>query len=288
MNSASLPGIFGAGLAGLLSFLSPCVLPLIPVYLSFISGESLTEIREAKKGRLRLFLRSLAFVAGFTVVFVLLAILFGSGARFIGSSIPRIVMRAAGGVVIVLGVNMIFDFIPFLRNQLKMQASRAIITKPTSENGAEQSGSSFGGAAVRFFKAFLFGMLFAAGWSPCIGPILSSILIFAAQSGNAGQAALLLCAYSVGLGLPFLLVGLFFDQAQPILRWFKQHAHGVKITAGILIIFFGVLMLTAGLSSISANFLKLGAALEDYANTGKPPFSSIAGLLARWLQFQGV
>ena len=191
MNSASLPGIFGAGLAGLLSFLSPCVLPLIPVYLSFISGESLTEIREAKKGRLRLFLRSLAFVAGFTVVFVLLAILFGSGARFIGSSIPRIVMRAAGGVVIVLGVNMIFDFIPFLRNQLKMQTSRAI-NKPTSENSAEQSGSSFGGAAVRFFKAFLFGMLFAAGWSPCIGPILSSILIFAAQSGNAGQAALLL------------------------------------------------------------------------------------------------
>ncbi len=287
MNSASLPGIFGAGLAGLLSFLSPCVLPLIPVYLSFISGESLAEIREAKTGRLRLFLRSLSFVAGFTVVFVLLAILFGSGARFIGSSIPRIVMRVAGGLVIILGINMIFDFIPFLRNQFKVQTSRTAV-KYGAEEEAEQTGSAFGRAAASFFKAFLFGMLFAAGWSPCIGPILSSILIFAAQSGNAGQAALLLCAYSVGLGLPFLLVGLFFDQAQPILRWFKQHAHGVKITAGILIIFFGILMLTAGLSSISASFLKIGAALEEYANTGIPPFSSIAGVLARWLQFQGV
>ena len=267
MGSASLPGLFGAFFAGLLSFLSPCVLPLIPVYLSFISGESLTEIREGSSGRMRLFLRSISFVLGFTVVFVLLAILFGTGARFIGSSAPRVIMRVAGVVVIILGLNMLFDFIPFLRGEIKAQA-------PNS--------------AASFSKAFFFGMLFAAGWSPCIGPILSSILLFAAQSENAVKAALLLGAYSLGLGIPFLLVGLFFDKTEPLLRWFKQHARGVKITAGILIIFFGILMVTAGLASITAFFTKIGYALEDYAQTGTPPFSSIAGALARWLQFQGV
>lgn len=122
MGSASLPGLFGAFFAGLLSFLSPCVLPLIPVYLSFISGESLTEIREGGSGRMRLFFRSISFVLGFTVVFVLLAILFGTGARFIGSSAPRVIMRIAGAVVIILGLNMLFDFIPFLRGEIKAQA----------------------------------------------------------------------------------------------------------------------------------------------------------------------
>lgn len=267
MGSPSLPGLFGAFFAGLLSFLSPCVLPLIPVYLSFISGESLAEIREGKTGRMQLFLRSLCFVLGFTFVFVLLALLFGTGAHFIGSSLPRIIMRVAGAVVILLGLNMIFDFIPFLRGELKAQVPNK---------------------AVGFSKAFLFGMLFAAGWSPCIGPILSSILLFAAQSGNAVKSALLLGAYSLGLGLPFLLVGLFFDKAEPLLKWFKCHARAVKITAGLLIIFFGILMLTAGLASISIFFIKIGYALEEYAQTGTPPFSTIAGVLARWLQFQGV
>lgn len=267
MNNLSLPGIFGALFAGLFSFLSPCVLPLIPVYLSFISGETLAEIREKKNSRALLFFRSLSFVLGFTLVFVLLAMLFGSGAHFIGSSLPRIIMRIAGVVVIVLGFNMVFDFIPFLRNEIKAQLPQKV---------------------AGFSKAFLFGMLFAAGWSPCIGPILSSILLFAAQSGNAVRAAILLCAYSLGLGIPFLLVGLFFDKAEPVLRWFKRHARGVRITAGILIIFFGILMLTAGLTSISAFFVRLGYTLEEYAQTGTPPFSTIAGVLARWLQFQGI
>ena len=162
---------------------------------------------------------------------------------------------------------MLFDFIPFLRGEIKAQA-------PST--------------AASFSKAFLFGMLFAAGWSPCIGPILSSILLFAAQAGNIVKATFLLGAYSLGLGIPFLLVGLFFDKAEPVLQWFKRHTRGVKITAGVLIIFFGILMVTAGLASITTFFVKIGYALEEYAQTGTPPFSTIAGALARWLQFQGV
>ena len=267
MNNAALPGLLGAFFAGLLSFLSPCVLPLIPVYLSFISGESLTEIREGTGGRFRLFLRSLSFVLGFTVVFVLLAIVFGNGARFIGSALPRTIMRGAGVVVVILGLNMLFDFIPFLRGEIKA-------TLPARAAG--------------FSRAFLFGMLFAAGWSPCIGPILSSILLFAAQSGNGVKAAFLLGAYSLGLGIPFLLAGLFFDKAEPLLNWFKRHARAVRIIAGLLIIFFGILMITAGLSSITAFFARIGFALEEYAQTGTSPLNRIAGTIARWLQFQGI
>ncbi|MGP1594905.1 MAG: cytochrome c biogenesis CcdA family protein [Treponema sp.] len=267
MGNVPLPSLFGAFAAGFLSFLSPCVLPLIPVYLSFISGESLTQIRNEQASKFRLFLRSLSFVLGFTAVFVLLALLFGAGARFIGSTMPLIIMKAAGIFVIILGLNMLFDFIPFLRGEVKAQLPRE---------------------AAGFSKAFLFGMLFAAGWSPCIGPILSSILLFAAQSGNAAYSAILLCSYSLGLGIPFLLTGLFFDKAEPVLRWFKKHARGVKISAGLMIIFFGILMLTSGLSGLSILFIKMGYALEEYAKSGTPPFSTIAGVLAQWLQFQGM
>ncbi len=266
MNS-SLPGLFGSFAAGLLSFLSPCVLPLIPVYLSFISGESLADIREGKNGRMQLFIRSLAFVLGFTVVFVLLAMLFGTGAHFIGSNMPIVIMRIAGVLIIILGLNVLFDFIPFLRTEIKAQAP---------------------GNAASIGKSFLFGMLFAAGWSPCIGPILSSILIFAAQSGNAFHAAFLLCAYSLGLGLPFLLVGFFFDKAEPALKWFKQHAHGIKITSGIFLICFGLLMLTSGLSSFTVFLMKASYNLEAYSKTASPPLSTIAAALARWMQFQGI
>ncbi|MGP1577104.1 MAG: cytochrome c biogenesis protein CcdA [Treponema sp.] len=266
MISSTLPSLFGSFAAGLLSFLSPCVLPLIPVYLSFISGESLAQIRSGKEGKFRLFLRSVSFVLGFTVIFVLLALLFGTGAHFIGSVMPLIIMKAAGILVIMLGLNMLFDFIPFLRGTVTAQLPRE---------------------AAGFSKAFVFGMLFAAGWSPCIGPILSSILLFAAQSGNALHSVILLAAYSLGLGIPFLLAGLFFDKAEPIFRWFKKHTRGVKITAGLMIIFFGILMLTSGLSSLSVFFIKMGYALEEYAASGTPPFSTIAGALARWLQFQG-
>ncbi|EFW37017.1 cytochrome c biogenesis protein CcdA [Treponema phagedenis] len=263
MNSA--PGILGSLLAGLLSFLSPCVLPLIPVYLSFISGESVSNIREGK-ARLQLFFRSLFFVLGFTAVFVLLSLLFGGGMQLAGGRSLIIITRIAGGLVILLGINIIFDFIPFLRT--------------------EQRGHTDMKNACPV-KAFLFGMLFAAGWTPCIGPILSSILFYAASSGNALYAALLLAMYSLGLGLPFLLVGLFFDKAEPILNWFKQHMKAVKIISGILIIIFGILMLTSGLAAISRGFLKLGFALEEYSKTGITPFKQIAGFLARWFQYQG-
>ncbi len=258
------PGLLAALAAGLLSFLSPCVLPLIPVYVSFITGESAADLRTGKVRRFPVLVRTLFFVGGFTVVFVLLAVVFGGGMRFIGSSAKNIITRSAGVLVVILGLNTLFDFIPLLRREARAHPAP-------------------GGT-----KAFILGMAFAAGWSPCIGPILASILLFAGQSGNIPHAALLLAFYSAGLGLPFILAGLFFDRLLPVLGWFKRHMKAIRIVSGILLLFFGISMITGSLSGITVFFLKAGYALEEYALTGPEFFRPIAGFLAKWFTFQGL
>jgi cytochrome c-type biogenesis protein len=264
-----IPGLFAAFAAGLLSFLSPCVLPLIPVYISFISGESAADLRSGNVRRFPILLRSLFFVSGFTVVFVLLAVIFGGGMRFIGSSASLVISRIAGVLVIILGVNILFDFLPFLRRDSRAQAA--------SSKGLPGAG-----------KSMLLGMAFAAGWSPCIGPILSSILLYAGRGGNVPYAAILLALYSVGLGLPFVLAGIFFDRMIPVLGWFKRHMTAVKIISGLLLIAFGVSMLTGSLSGITIFFLKAGSALEEFSQTGPLWLRPAAAFIARWLSFQGL
>lgn len=261
--------------AGLLTFLSPCVLPLIPVYLSFISGESVlagrdnTKHREPVFVRMHLFVRTLLFTGGFSLVFVVLALLFGGGMRFLGSSASLIITRISGVLVLVLGINLLFNLIPFLAREFRIDVSGKMDT-------------------LGWIRAPLFGMAFAAGWTPCIGPILSAILLYAGQSGNALHAAILLAAYSLGLGMPFILAGLFFDRAKPVLDWFKRHATAVRIVSGLLLVFFGIAILSGSLAGITTVFLKAGYALEELAETGPSWIRPAASLLARWLTFQGI
>ena len=118
-----LPSVALSFAAGLLSFLSPCVLPLIPVYLSFISGESVLSVSENREARGRLFGRTLLFVAGFSVVFVLLAIIFGGGMRFLGSSATSIITRVSGILVLVMGINLVFNLLPFLAREFRLDRS---------------------------------------------------------------------------------------------------------------------------------------------------------------------
>ena len=261
-TALAVPGLFAAFTAGLLSFLSPCVLPLIPVYLSFISGESASALKTGTVKKGMLILRTLYFIAGFTLVFVLMGIIFGGGMRFIGSSASSIITRVSGILVIILAFNTIFDFIPFLRTEMRAQA---------------HSG-----------KAILLGMAFAAGWTPCIGPILSSILMFAGRDGNIAHSAILLALYSLGLGIPFLLTGIFFDRSAPVLAWLKRHFLAVRIISGILLFLFGLALLTDSLSNTTQIFLKLGYALEESANTGPNWFKPIASFLTKWFTFQGL
>ncbi len=223
-----VPGLFAALAAGLLSFLSPCVLPLIPVYLSFISGESVEALRGARR-RWVLLGRSATFVAGFTVVFVALALAFGGGMGLVGMGSSRAVMRAltrvAGVVVILLAINILFDFIPFLR--------------------FERRASPRASGRIGALRAFLIGMAFAAGWTPCVGPILSSILLYAGNGGSAFRAAMLLAAYSAGLGIPFILSGLFLDRALPLLNLLKRHMRAIKIVSAVLLIALAIPLLLA-------------------------------------------
>lgn len=240
------PDLLSAALAGVLSFLSPCVLPLIPAYLSFISGATAAEL-SARENRAKVFLRSIAFSAGFTLAFTILGIVFSGGAMFVGrSAISGYIGILGGLVVVLLGFNMLFDFIRILDKDTRL------IGKFSGKKAKGMPGS------------FLLGLAFAAGWSPCIGPILASILLYASREGNIAQAAALLFSYSLGFAIPFLAAGLFFDRMKPVLSFFSKHSRGVRVVSGIVLIVFGIAMAWGSLGSVSAFASRLGYGIEKF------------------------
>jgi cytochrome c-type biogenesis protein len=249
-------GVLTAAAAGLLSFLSPCVLPLIPAYLSLLSGYGLADIRSGT-GRFRPLWRTLAFTGGFTVVFTALGLVF-SGASMLLGGLSRTITLVAGILVIVLGLNLAFDFIKFLDLEARFHSVKA----PRGYAGA-----------------FLIGVAFAAGWSPCVGPILASILLFAAKEGNVLRSALLLVAYSIGLAAPFLATSLFFDGLSPVLAWFKRHTRGVRIASGLLLVVLGAFMAFGRLASISYLAVRSGGALSEAIQGSPDAFRYASALL---------
>jgi len=252
----SPPSIAAAFVAGFVSFISPCVLPLLPAYLSFLSGLTVQEL-SAQKKRTRLLGISLMFTSGFTLVFTLMGIVFAGGMSFVGRNESKIFNVAAGFVIIFLGLNVLFDFIRVLGSD-----SRLI--------------QRYAGKGRGQVNAFLMGLAFAAGWSPCIGPILASILMMAARNANIAYAALLLIAYSLGFGIPFIASALFFEKLSPLLRFFKNHGNSVRIISGILLIGFGVAMSLSSVSRISAVAAQLGSTLLNFT-TSSPGLSKIIG-----------
>lgn len=265
-----LPGVSAAFLAGLLSFLSPCVLPLIPVYVSIISGESASSLSGWNSGKARILLKSVSFVLGFSFVFIALAIIFGGGMRLLGSGARRYLTIGSGILVILLAFHTAFDIIPFLRFE------KRVIT-----GGQGPTGNGL-------VRPILFGMAFAAGWTPCVGPILSSILLFSGQSGSLARSGLLLAAYSAGLGLPFILSGVFLDRAKPLLAFFKRRAVPIRILSAALLCLFGIAILTGGISSLSSIFIKAGYSLQTLTPSLPQWAQGFALLVATWLTFQGI
>ncbi len=284
MIGATAPGILAALSGGLLSFLSPCVLPLVPVYLSIVTGESPSDIRSGTASRSRVFGRTLLFVAGFTLVFTALALVFGGGMRFIGSDARQIVNRVAGIVVIALALNVLFDFVPFLRAELRVNRS---------PGGAAPDSASIpawpgrGPTLAAALKPLVAGMAFAAGWTPCVGPILSSILLLSGEAGDPVRAATLLLAYSIGLAIPFVLAGFFLGRAQGLFAFFKRHHRAVTLVTGLLLLLFGIILLAGGLSRLPAVLARAGYALADFAGTGPAWLRPVATFISRWLLFQG-
>jgi len=229
--------LFGAFIAGVLSFISPCVLPLIPGYLSFISGVSLEEMRGMTGGntaaaiptgvsasaKRQVIITSLFFILGFSLVFVSL----GASATYLGQFLMErltIFGKIAGVLLIVFGLHTMGVFkIEWLLQEKRVQAN----TKPASMLGA-----------------VIVGISFAFGWTPCIGPILSAILLVAAQQESVGQGIVLLSTYSLGLAIPFLLTALAINRFFVAFAKIRRYYHAIEIVSGALMIIIGVLIFT--------------------------------------------
>ncbi|HEY0837476.1 MAG TPA: cytochrome c biogenesis protein CcdA [Azospirillum sp.] len=229
-------GAFGAGL---LSFLSPCVLPLVPPYLCFLGGVSLDELtaesdaaRKSQVGR-RVFVAAFAFVLGFATVFITL----GATASFAGQWLARhidVLAQAAGVVIIVLGLHFLGAFrIGLLYREARVQ----VATRPAGIIGA-----------------YIIGLAFAFGWTPCVGPVLAAILFVAGSSDRAWDGASLLGTYAAGLGIPFLLAALGTKPFLTFSRRFRRHLGMVEKAAGALLVGTGVLFLTGSMADV-ANWL---------------------------------
>ncbi len=228
MDTASI-GVAAAFAAGALSFLSPCVLPLIPGYLSFMTGMTAGEL-EGREARRRVIWPSLLFVAGFSVVFTAL----GASASLLGGFLLEyrsVLERVAGVVVIGLGVLMLGIIkVPWLYGEARVDMGKARV---------------FGRGA-----AFVMGAAFAFGWTPCVGPVLGVILGMAGVAGDVGRGTTLLLAYSAGLGLPFIGTALLFGTVRPWLAALNRHALTVNRVAGALLIAVGLLIVSGRMSAI--------------------------------------
>ena len=241
METVTLP-LF-ALVAGIVSFSSPCCLPLVPGYLSYVSALPVSGLddREARRVTVR---AALLFVAGFTTVFTV----FGIAAALLGSTFLRnqdTIVRAFGVVIIAMGLATVGVLrIPILYREKRYDLARL----PRGPGGA-----------------FAVGMAFAAGWAPCIGPVLATILATAATSSTVAWGGALLAIYSLGLGIPFVLLALGVARVQRSADWLRRHGRSVEITGGVLLIGVGVLFLTG-------DWLQLFRPLQRwFAELGWPP-----------------
>ncbi len=213
----------------MLSFLTPCVLPMVPVYLASLYGPG---IFEARNIRLPVFLHSLCFVLGFTVVFVLLGAIAGlTGYRIIPNY--ALLHKIAGSLLIAFG--------------LFILASTKISWLNYEKRLAPNLGNTTG-----YLRSFLIGAVFSLSWTACVGPLLGNILAIAAVQATAGKGAFLLAIYSLGLGLPFLIVGAAFDFLLPVLKRINRYTGIIRVISGLLLIIIGILVLTGRLAWISS------------------------------------
>ncbi len=228
-TDVSLPIAFGAGF---ISFFSPCLLPMIPAYIMYITGVDMEE--DLSKIRMTALLRTLGFVLGFTIIFVIM----GTSASFIGRLFIQnktIFFRISGILIILFGLNMMGLLnLSMLGMEKRVKAPKKI---------------------THWFSSILMGMAFAAGWTPCFGPVLASILVFAGTSATISKGVLLLFIYSMGMAVPFLLTALFINI---FIKWMTKAEKFLKympIISGIILVIFGVLIFFDKMTSISSLLL---------------------------------
>lgn len=230
IDASLLPAISIALAAGLLSFLSPCVLPIVPPYLAYMSGISVTDLSSGAKESRKALFSAMFFVLGLSTVFLFLGFTASAfGAFFLQNQ--QYFNYGAGTLVIVFGLHFLGVItIPFLNREARIDAG-------------DQGGTAFG--------AYLLGLAFAFGWTPCIGPQLGAILSMAASEANVARGTMLLAVYAAGLGIPFLLVAAFFPRMTGVMNWMKRHMKTIERVMGALLIAVGILMLTGGFAAMS-------------------------------------
>ena len=236
------PGVAFAFLGGLASFVTPCVLPLVPGYLSLVSGVSVAEFQAgAVVDTARVLRSTLLFVAGFTLVFVAL----GAGASALGSLLNdhrQVLDRIAGIAVIVMGLFLAGVVSPqFLVVERRFHV-------PVARLGA--------------LAPPLMGMAFALGWTPCIGPILGAVITQAETEATLGRGVTLLFAYSLGLGVPFVYTGLAFGRMTSVFSWVRRHFRAINVVSGLALTLFGVLLLTDNVTWLSRQLIDVFDALH--------------------------
>src|ERR1700741_2187413 len=242
IQTVSVPA---ALIAGLVSFLSPCVLPLVPPYLVYLTGatiEHLENDKAAAASRRAVMLSAVLFVLGFSTVFVAL----GASASLIGTFIRAWSAQLAilaGIVIIVMGLH----FLGLTRIGLLMREGRLPIPKP-----------------VGLWGAYVMGLAFAFGWTPCIGPILAAILSIAAAEATVARGAGLLAVYSAGLGIPFLIAAFMVERFSAVFARMKRHLAGIERAMGVLMIITGIAFLTGAVSNVSVWLLETFPSLQSF------------------------
>ena len=228
MESISIIVAFSAGL---LSFLSPCVLPLVPVYLASLAGP---EIFDAKTAGIRIpvFLHSLCFVAGFSLLFITMGAIAGLTGFAINPSLS-LLNKISGSLLIAFGLFILVALkVPWLNYEKRLNPSL--------------------GHATGYLRSFFIGAAFSLAWTACVGPILGGILALALSSATAWRGAYLLAFYSLGLGLPFLIIGVAFDSMAPLLRHIQRYSGIIHVISSLLLIGVGILVLTSRIAWFSS------------------------------------
>jgi cytochrome c-type biogenesis protein len=229
-DASLLPAMLVALLAGVLSFLSTCVLPIVPPYLAYMGGISMGEMTGRGVARRRVILPALFFVMGLSTVFLILGFTASAFGAFVLNN-QLLLARISGVVVIIFGLHFLGLFrIPMLDREMRVDAG-------------ERGGSALG--------AYVLGLAFAFGWTPCIGPQLGAILSLAAQEGSTGRGTLLLGIYALGLGLPFLIAAIFIERSMVLMTKLKRHMRLIERLMGGLLLVVGLALVTGFFTDFS-------------------------------------
>ena len=241
-DAGLMPAMFVALLGGLISFASPCVLPIVPPYLAYMGGVSMDDMSATAQARRRVVLAALFFVLGLSTVFILLGFTASSFGRLFLSNQDWFV-SGAGILVMVFGAH----FLGVIRI--------GILDREARIEGGDRGGSAFG--------AYILGLAFAFGWTPCLGPILGTILALAADTANPAKGVILLATYAAGLGIPFVLVAVFFPSLKGLMAWMKRHMMRIERIMGLLLWTVGLMMVTGQFTQLSWWILEQFPALSS-------------------------